>query len=98
QDLAIACASAMFGEILEHLPAERSNALLAALTAKISEGTTPPPVSFNRNVVALFRSAGRDEDADRVFGRWDVFAPEGMARRARQHERVLETVLGLLPD
>lgn len=97
QDLAIACASAMFGEFLRELPAERSNALLAALTAKISEGTTPPPVRFNRNVVALFRSAGRDEDADRVIACWDVFAPERLARRARQQERVLEMVLDLLP-
>ncbi len=98
QDLAIACASAAFGEIIRELPAERSNALLAALTSKISKGTTPPPVRFTRNIVTLFRSAGRDEDADRVLGRWGLFTPEGMARRARQQEQMLETVLDLLPD
>jgi len=98
QDLAIAFATAAFGEILSAVPTERSNAILATLIPKISAGPTPPPVEFTRQAMALLRAVGRNDDGERLFERWLIGTPGEKERQANQNEQVLKIVIDLLVD
>lgn len=98
QDLAVAFASAALGEILKQLPTDKSDALLATLLPRISAGDTPPSVEFMRRAMASLRSAGRGDDAERLFARWHVSSLEQQEEYASDFERVLKIVMDLLVD
>ena len=48
--------------------------------------------------MASLRSAGRSDDAERLFARWHVSSPEQQEEYARDFERVLKIVMDLLVD